>query len=431
MGSIHWGTQFDDTPTETESAARHPGTNVESDVEEDEDYDTLYPEYRSDEDDAPITTVAAEELACLVFVGSMGEIKGELQAAYPLQLSARIDQSRKCLIFDCFEYKPYQLIDLSQEDLSAVLPTERGWERWNHGYHWSQLDKDDEWDDHIEGTEYYGGDAQMEGNYSREDQEFLIYCGLTGHFAYNRCLRFRLPFDNICGIRLQVDDTASNKTSGVVGGDATAVLVLELSHPPPNNAFATRKVRSQWTKENKLEIIHDWTPDKAASQASRIYMYGGLKELRQTAALMATKSSRLAKMLKSVNEPSNSLREEINIEYAASPVLAVDESIQYGRRVTNRRRSYDDLTSDEKEELHSDRRNTICSVCGSVFFIGYSGLTCPDCGDGKWTINRNWDPVSAESFNGVIDKVAHFEKYVDEDKKEEGEQDEVKKKSPG
>ena len=144
-------------------------------------------------DDAPIKTVAAEELASLVFVGSMEQIKGELQAAYPLQLSARIDQSRKCLIFDCFEYKPYQLIDLSQEDISAVLPTERGWKRWQHGYRWTEVEEDDEWDDGVEGTEYWGGDAQMVCR-SRETQELTIYCGLTGHFAYNRCLRFRLPF---------------------------------------------------------------------------------------------------------------------------------------------------------------------------------------------------------------------------------------------
>lgn len=379
--------------------------------------------------------MAAEELACLVFVGSMGQIKGELQAAYPLQLSARIDQSRKCLIFDCFEYKPYQLIDLSQEDISAALPTERGWQRWQHGYHWTHVEEDDEWDDNVEGTEYWGGDAQMEikGDSPRVSQELTIYCGLTGHFAYNRCLRYRLSFDNICGIRLQVDDAASNKTPGVVGGDATAVLVLELSRPPPKDAFATRKINSRWEKENKPEIIHDWTPDKAASQASRIYMYGGLKELRQTAALMATKCSRLAKMLKSVNEPTNSLREESSIEYASSPVLAVDESVQYGRRVTNRRRSLQDLTSDEKEELRSDIRNTICMTCGSVFFIGHSGLTCPNCGDGKWTIDRNWDPVSTESFNGVIDKVAKFEKPKDEDKKEkeEDKKEELKRKSPG
>lgn len=195
-------------------------------------------------DDAPIKTVAAEELASLVFVGSMEQIKGELQAAYPLQLSARIDQSRKCLIFDCFEYKPYQLIDLSQEDISAVLPTERGWKRWQHGYRWTEVEEDDEWDDGVEGTEYWGGDAQMVCR-SRKTQELTIYCGLTGHFAYNRCLRFRLPFDNICGIRLQVDDAASNKPCGVVGGDATAVLVLELSRPPTKDAFATRKINSR------------------------------------------------------------------------------------------------------------------------------------------------------------------------------------------
>ena len=35
--SICWGTELDDNPTETESAARHPGTNVDSDIEEDED----------------------------------------------------------------------------------------------------------------------------------------------------------------------------------------------------------------------------------------------------------------------------------------------------------------------------------------------------------------------------------------------------------
>ena len=37
LGSTYWGTEFDDAPAKTESAARHPGTNVDSDIEEDED----------------------------------------------------------------------------------------------------------------------------------------------------------------------------------------------------------------------------------------------------------------------------------------------------------------------------------------------------------------------------------------------------------
>lgn len=417
--STSMGTEFDDNPTEMESANRHPGTTMDSDCEEDEDMKIKYPEYAPTEDDSPITTVAAENLACITFVGSQGQIHAELQSAYPLQLSARIDESRKCLIFDCFEYKPYQLIDVKNvEDLSPFLPTERGWQRWNHGYHWSQVDRDDHWSDTITGTEYWGGDAQMElrGNLDRAQQQMVIYCGLTGHFAYNRCLRFRFPFENICGIRFMVDKNASsNQMTGVAGGNATAMLVLEVSQPPPKDAFATRKISSRWMKENVFELIHDWTPNEAASHASRIYMYGGENELKQTAALLAKKSERLEKLLNSTAESTNSLREGISITYDSSPTLKLDEKIQYGCRITNRKRKYSDLDDNEQTELNSDCRNSLCSDCGSVYFRGHTGLTCPECGDGEWTIDKNWDPVLKESFNGLIDKEAHFERREEEE----------------
>jgi len=407
LGRFVMSTDFGDTPCDMESTQRHPGTSIDSDCDDDEDMRTKYPEYKSTEDDSPITTVAAEELACIAFVGDKGRVQAELHAAYPLQLSIRIDESRRCLNLDCFEYKPSECVDLGCDDLGPFLPTERGWLRWRNGYHSSQIDRDDDhYDDSIVDDEW-GMDDRMESNTKNDETKndathrLLIYCGIAGHFAYSRCLRFRFPFENIVGIRLQVDD-ADNKIPDSVGGDATAVLILEVSRPPPGDAFAVRKVASRWMKENLLELRDDWTPDKAASGASRIYLFGGLAELRHTAALMAKKCPRIAKMLETISSETNSLREGASIDYASAPEFAEKgKPVQYGGAV-KRTRSFSDLDEDEREELRENIKMALCRYCGAVFYRGYSGLDCIHCGSNRWTIDTHKDPIKADMFDGWI-----------------------------
>ncbi|KAL9190403.1 hypothetical protein ACHAXT_007614 [Thalassiosira profunda] len=406
--SFVMSTDFGDNPCDMESTQRHPGTSLDSDCDDDEDMNTKYPEFQSTEDVAPITTVAAEQLACVAFVGAKGQVQAELHAAYPLQLSIRIDESRRCLALDCFEYKPSECVDVDCDDLGPFLPTERGWLRWQNGYHSSQIDKeDDDWDDSIVDDDW-GMDERMEmkdddGTSSKngDSHRLLIYCGIAGHFAYSRCLRFRFPFENIVGIRLQVDD-AANKIPDSVGGDATAVLILEVDRPPPSDAFAVRKVSSRWMKENHLELRDDWTPDNAASNASRIYLYGGLAELRHTAALMAKKCPRLSKMLETTSSETNSLRDGASIDYASAPEFAeAGKAVQYGGTV-KRTRSFSDLDEDQQDELRGNIKMALCRYCGAVYYQGYSGLDCIDCGSGRWTIDTHKDPINAQMFDGLI-----------------------------
>ncbi|KAL7546825.1 hypothetical protein ACHAWF_010156 [Thalassiosira exigua] len=194
-----------------------------------------------------------------------------------------------------------------------------------------------------------------------------------------------------------------HKIPDSVGGDATAVLILEVSRPPPGDAFAVRKVSSRWSKENLLELRDDWTPDGAASNASRVYLYGGPEELRQTAALMAKKCPRLSRMLESASSETNSLRDGASIDYASAPAFEKSwKAVQYGGTV-KRTRSFSDLDADEQDNLRDNIKMALCRYCGEVYYQGYSGLDCIDCGSDRWTIDTHKDPIKAEMFDGLID----------------------------
>lgn len=144
------------------------------------------------------TTVAAEQLNCITFVGPQGDSVTELKASYPLQLSVRIDESRKCVMFDCFEYKPQFAIDLDDPDLSSYYPTNRAWNRWNQTFMTQSIDNDDDEyrddeddDDYVDG---YSPDGKMEmqegsGDIDRDTERIMIFNGMAGNFAYSRCLR--------------------------------------------------------------------------------------------------------------------------------------------------------------------------------------------------------------------------------------------------
>lgn len=404
---------FHDNPCEMESTARHPGTTMDSDAEEDEDIKDLYPEYKPTETWAPITTTAAEQLFCIAFAGNQDDVVTELRAAYPLQLSARIDESRKFLIFDCFEYKP-KCFDPDDPDLNKYLPIQRSYERWGQAFMSQDIKNDeDDYEDDDDDSFYTSTMEAKEGtSFDQSHIKFLIHNGLAGDFAYSRCLRFRFPISNIVGIRLQQADPSSKM----------AVLILEVSRPPPQDAFAARKVHSRWAKEDEFVLIKDWTPNSAASKATRIYLYGSFDELKQTAALMAKKCPKtIGPMLASKSCKDNTLRDGVApIEYSAAPDFLVSENVSYGENGGRTRpRRLEDLSEQERDELRSDCRNALCRHCGTVHFTGHTGFPCPGCGDGRWT--RNFEPASTFAFNGRIDNALEvFEakcKRLDEEKR--------------
>ena len=345
------------------------------------------------------TTTAAEKLHCIAFVGHKGENVSELKAAYPLQLSVRVDESRKVLIFDCFEFKP-NAADIDDPDLTKYYPTRRGFERSQQAFLSHKIDvNDDDYEDDDDQSYYTDNMEFNEGHTpERETERMLLFFGVAGNFAYSRILRFRFPFNNIVGISLQKSGSSNAKggSEELIG----ACLVLEVSRPPPDTAFAVRKIESRWNRENEFRLTKDWTPQSAASKATRIYLYGGLEELKQTAALLAKKWPPIAAMLASTENKSNSLLgDEASIEYSASPNFSVEKTVNYGSR--NPSQTLADVDPEEREHLRDCYRTAFCRRCGTVWFRGNTGFPCTGCGDGRYT--PNYEPTSESAFNGQID----------------------------
>ena len=127
-----------------------------------------------------------------------------MKASYPLQLSVRVDESRKCLIFDSFEFKP-SCSDVDDPDLSKYFPTGRGFNRFLQAYQNNNIDlEDDDYEDDDDQS-YYTDQMEVNDGSSMDKvaQSSMIFMGVAGNFAYSRCLRFRFPFNNIVGISLQ------------------------------------------------------------------------------------------------------------------------------------------------------------------------------------------------------------------------------------
>lgn len=328
----------------------------------------------------------------------------ELKSAYPLQLSVRMDESRKCIIFDCFEFKP-QCIDMNDPDMSKFYPTGRDWDRWTQAYREQDIDiYDDEYKDDDDDPYYTEKmKASEEKPFSKESEKVMIFCSMAGAFAYSRCLRFRFPFNNIVGICLKSGEAEKNTNKKSRGNDDNtgAVLIIELNRPPPANAFAARKVASRWTRENDFVLTQDWTPDSAASEATRIYLYGGLAELKQTVALMSKLWPPISVMLAINSGKHNSLLGDIHLEYSASPEFKMSGNVTYGSNNT-KLNIFDNIDSEDEDNLRSDRKTAQCDDCGTVYYRGYvTGYPCTGCGDGRMT--RNFHCMTELPFNGQLD----------------------------
>ena len=106
------------------------------------------------------------------------------------------------------------------------------------------------------------------------------------------------------------------------GRDQTAVLVLELSGPPPSTGFAVRMVNNNKQQgENEWQVIKDWTPQQAASGASRHYISGSSEELKELADYLAAVCSRLQQLLTG-EDPTNTLSGEgADLAPSAAPLF--------------------------------------------------------------------------------------------------------------
>ena len=256
---------------------RHPNTNPQDDeqVPHVEYGNTVF---------SPITTKASNHLRSIAFVGDEAtDTFGRLIACYKNQLSVRVDNSRRCLNYDCYEYKPRMGDGRILNEDANHLPDP------------SRIRLFDE-------TMKVSPIAMTTAESSSVDQRQAIrsIChikALTADFCNSRCYRVRVPLDNVVGIRLLQDyrDPAFDPTGEVSFDDydVAGVLVLELSQPPNHTEFAVRTVAGA-ENNNSFRLIGDWTPDAAASQAGRHYIYGGFAELRELAAHLCVIDDRIA-----------------------------------------------------------------------------------------------------------------------------------------
>mmetsp|Transcript_28298 Transcript_28298/g.61605 ORF Transcript_28298/g.61605 Transcript_28298/m.61605 type:complete len:732 (-) Transcript_28298:192-2387(-) len=331
-------TTFDDNDVKMEYTRRHPGTSVDGDVEDGVDAEDKYPHYRMNDDTSPITTVAAEHLYGIAFAGA-GGVVSDLKAAYDCQLSARIDAARKALNLDCFEYKPSCVDVLATGGDRMPLPTYGDMKKFEDSFHLggrarSAWDSDEESLDADDDEMKETVKPRSGGTFDMKDLMKLTYQASIGNFVNSRVLRVRIPLGDVVGIRLMgksrsTSDTDESKDDEEKERDAGAVLILEINQPLGSDAFAARMVHSRYHKENEFALIEDWTPNKVCSRSSRIYLYGNMAEMKQTATLLATICPHIASMLSSSSSETNTLNASASLDYAASPGFAdstTDES---------------------------------------------------------------------------------------------------------
>jgi hypothetical protein len=281
---------------------RHPGTFPEEDEQVQHTGPTT--EY------SPITTKASQHLIAIAFVGD--ELtRGRLIASYKNQLAIRFDNSRRCLNYDCYEFKPEEGGRLRSED-PRHLPIPAQVNR----YH-----------DTITYKLPCGVKAVEEA------QEVRTIChikALTGDFCSSRCYRFRVPLDHISGIRLLQDyrDPPIDSTgSGFDDWDIPGVLMLEVSQPPDSSAFCLRTVAAA---DNSFKVTGDWTPDCAGSRAARHYIYGSFEELKELAAHMCVIDNRIAALFEkgggSLEGDDLGYEHSTTLKGPATPPLSADDT---------------------------------------------------------------------------------------------------------
>ena len=201
------------------------------------------------------TTKAGQFVFALAFAGaSAGDdscpAHAELRAAYSLQLTIRVDDTRNALDFDCFEFQPSAM----DEDNAADLPKVRSVKYFEALSNLGRI------------VEYAGDELDQEvrarmGAFTNADRTALIFQATAGDFMMQRLMRIRVKLDSIVGVRLVVPKAKGRLVFVHQENITVAVLVLELSSPLGEEAFAARRVFSKVKMENGFATVPDWTPN--------------------------------------------------------------------------------------------------------------------------------------------------------------------------
>ena len=270
---------------------------------------------------SPITTKASKHIRAIAFVGKLPEdgvsCSGRLVAAYKNQFAIRVDNARKCINYDCYEYKPQEGSGRHRSEDPKHLPIQPQIQRF-----YSTIS-----------CQLPCGVRSID-----EQQEVRTIChlkALSGDFFHSRCFRFRLPLKFVSGIRLLREDQSSVVESPTVSSeeketdddtspartswDVAGALVLQVSRPPdPRRApFCYRHVAHS---NPSFHVVGDWTPNNAASHASRHYIYGAFDELKELASHLCVIDERIAALFEH-GGGTLSLQCGANLAYRYAPVL--------------------------------------------------------------------------------------------------------------
>lgn len=209
---------------------QHPETAYDSDCE-----DVPQQRHPHQQEYSPINTKAGQRLFCVAFAGP-GGVSSEMHAAYDMQLTIRVDDHRRCLNYDFYEYKPrcrnYKVSALpSNKQVKAYDDVMDLRSRSSNGYNSDEsddeMDDDAFWDRPVE-------PAEGSPDFDEENKKAFHMKAVLGEFFNSRVLRFRVNLDSVVGARLQT----MQLIQGVEGDeDIPSVLILEFDKPSSSSIF--------------------------------------------------------------------------------------------------------------------------------------------------------------------------------------------------
>lgn len=212
-----------------------------------------------------------------------------------MQIAVRTDDSRRAIMYDCFEYKP---------SISNALPSKESMKRFTKAF--PEVDR-------FDYRDFLNGDT-----ITSKGKRIACFHALAGDFAFSRVFRHRFNINDIIGIRLQkVNCTEPDDT-------CPAVLILELAGPnvqdPNIPSFCCRIVNPRCKLDKDWKKVDDFTPNEMASKATRHYIYANLEELQEFAAHLCVLCPRIEGLLSTEYNEANSLSSfKSNFAYASSP----------------------------------------------------------------------------------------------------------------
>ncbi len=280
----------DGEPDYGELCLRHPGDKPREDgLDDQEEYEDLFERF------APLTTKASELVYGIHICGAAGQPRAVLRSAYQMQLQLRVDPARRLLAYDAYEFVPDVMFkDWPGPTERDVREIERDAARDPFGFGGSYSDSaSDSSSEDGDGDDM--GDEPLADVPADEHNNWFTR-RLWMKFQKSRVYRLRFSLDTIIGIRLL---KCVKRCS--------CLLVLELSAPPPRGSFAVRTVNNRKQMgANEWELIDDWTPQNAASVASRHYISAGGAELQELANYLAIVCPRIKRLLTGTEERAES-----------------------------------------------------------------------------------------------------------------------------